>query len=132
MKDIGVYLVKISMFLFVAAGAGLASIGMPLAHYAKEARLLQFQVEESMGLELTEENCTHKIALDHIAECRSALYTQKITVTINVLLVRWVNIFLLLGVACFLIGSTIYIRSVLAENRERESDQHAKLPPPAS
>ena len=78
-----------------------------------------------MGLELTEENCTPKIALDHIAECRSALYTQKVTVTINVLLNRWVNIFLFLAVACFLLGSTFYIRSVLAESKERANDKKA-------
>lgn len=122
MKQLGTNLVKISAFLFIAAGASLASVGMPLAEYAKEARLLQFEVEETIGLELSDENCATRIASDHQAECRSALYTKNVTDTLNWQLNLWVNVFLISGIAFFLTGSAIYIKAMISEKGHPKSD----------
>ncbi len=117
MKDIGIFLIKFSAFLLIGFGASLASIGLPLVQYEKDAIIYMAKATESMGQEVTEESCVLSIAKESYAECTIGL---KLTSRYESYLSQYAKIanFMLRAlIVLFLLGLIFYFKGALNEKR---------------
>ncbi len=117
MKDIGIFLIKFSAFLLIGFGASLASIGLPLVQYEKDAIIYMAKATESMGQEVTEESCVLSVAKESYAECTIGL---KLTSRYESYLSQYAKIanFMLRAlIVLFLLGSIFYFKGALNEKR---------------
>jgi hypothetical protein len=111
------FLIKLTVFCFIGAGAGITSIGIPLMNYAKDTRVAHYQVEESIGLIPSEKNCVPKVAKDSLAECKTALYMQKVLTSSKKQLKFWLSVLIWAGITSFIISLSLYIKAALLKKQ---------------
>jgi len=110
-KDLGIFFIKVSVFLFIGAGASIASIGIPLMQYGKDSRALIYEVEEKIGKRPSVEVCVPKIAKDNLGKCKTAVYMDSVLVDSITKLSYWFFTSVLFGIISFLVGASIYIKA---------------------
>jgi len=119
MRDIGIFFVKLSAFLFIGLGASIASIALPLMQYEKEGLLYIYEATESLGQVPDEGVCTIDLAKDSFAECKVGLHMAKKYDSYMKYYVMFGDMLLLLGIISFLFGAALYIKSIMTEKKDR-------------
>ena len=109
MRELGTILIRAAGFCLLGAGAAVASIGIPLIEYAKEERLIRYEIEEKIGVEPSDDSCVPAIAKSNLGECKTSLYMQQVLPGTKAQLNRWIQILTLLGVVGFLLGVAAHL-----------------------
>jgi hypothetical protein len=79
-----------------------------LIEYAQDERELRYQVEEATGKEPSAEHCFAETVSDSLAECKTSLYMQKVLTAAKAQLNRWIQVLVLLGLACSIAAFVTY------------------------